>query len=150
MPTNSGAWPLEPLLVSILKQGPYLIASIHSALDDGQLLRFRQDLLDRIGRDRASGVVIDVAALDVLDSFGTHTLRTLAEVARLRGARTVIVGISPDIALAMVQLGMEVGRIDTALDLEEGLALLQAGASSPSRKDGALGPRASIPRAATR
>jgi len=133
MPTNSGAPPLEPLLVSILKQGPYLIASVHSALDDGQLLRFRQVLLERIGRDRASGVVIDVGALDVLDSFGTHTLQDLARVARLRGARTVIVGINPDIALAMVQLGMELGTVDTALDLEEGLALLSAGQQSGPR-----------------
>jgi rsbT antagonist protein RsbS len=113
-----------PRLFSILRQGPYLIASVHTALDDSQLVHFQQDLVERIGADRARGVVIDVAALDVLDSFGTRTLRDVAEMARLRGAVTVIVGIQPDVALAMVELGMDTGSVATALDLEEGLAEL--------------------------
>jgi rsbT antagonist protein RsbS len=82
-----------PALVSILRQGSYLIASIHTALDDSQMVRFQADLVDQIGQHRARGVIIDVAALDVLDSFGSRTLRTIAEMARLRGAVTVIVGI---------------------------------------------------------
>ena len=93
--------PPDRLLVSILRQGSYLIASIHTALDDSQLVRFQR------GPDRrrsagsgARGVVIDVAALDVLDSFGSRTLRNIAEMARLRGAVTVIVGIQPDVAFA--------------------------------------------------
>jgi rsbT antagonist protein RsbS len=113
-----------PRLFSILRQGPYLIASVHTALDDSQLVRFQRDLVDRIGADRARGVVIDVAALDVLDSFGTRTLRGLAEMARLRGAVTVVVGIQPDVAFTMVELGMDTGSVTTALDLEEGLAEL--------------------------
>ena len=87
-----------PALVSILRQGSYLIASIHTALDDSQLVRFQRDLIDRIGEHRSRGVIIDVAALDVLDSFGSRTLRNIAEMARLRGAVTVIVGIQPDVA----------------------------------------------------
>ena len=78
------------------RQGSYLIASIHTALDDGQLVRFQHDLIERIGAQRARGVVIDVAALDVLDSFGSRTLRDIARMSRLRGAETVIVGIAPD------------------------------------------------------
>ncbi len=113
-----------PKLVSILRQGPYLIASIHTALDDTQMVRFRQDLIEQIGRYRSRGVIIDVAALDVLDSFGTSTLRTIGEVAKLRGAVTVIVGIQPDVAFAMVSLGMSTGTITTALDLEEGMEYL--------------------------
>jgi rsbT antagonist protein RsbS len=113
-----------PKLVSILRQGPYLIASVHTALDDTQMVRFREDLVEQIGRHRSRGVIIDVAALDVLDSFGARTLRTIGEIARLRGAVTVIVGIQPDVAFAMVSLGMSTGSIDTALDLEEGLAYL--------------------------
>jgi rsbT antagonist protein RsbS len=113
-----------PRLFSILRQGPYLIASIHTALDDSQLVRFQEDLVQRIGGERARGVVIDVAALDVLDSFGTRTLRGLAEMARLRGAVTVVVGIQPDVAFTMVELGMDTGSVTTALDLEEGLAEL--------------------------
>jgi rsbT antagonist protein RsbS len=126
-----------PKLVSILRQGVYLIASIHTALDDTQMVRFREDLIEQIGRYRSRGVVIDVAALDVLDSFGSRTLRTIGEVARLRGAFTVIVGIQPDVALAMVSLGMSTGSIETALDLEEGLEYLDAriaqGAVAPMR-----------------
>ena len=113
-----------PAPVSILRQGPYLVASIHTALDDTQMVRFRRDLIEAIGHQRARGVIIDVAALDVLDSFGSRTLHDIAEMARLRGARTVIVGIQPDVAFAMVRLGMGTGTIPTALDLEEGLAFL--------------------------
>jgi rsbT antagonist protein RsbS len=136
MMRDDNAEPSEPLRVSILTQGAYLIASIHTALDDGQLKRFQSDLLDQIGRNRSRGVIIDVAALDVLDSFGSRTLRDLAKAARLRGAETVIVGIQPDVALAMVQLGRTLDGVHTALDLEEGLshldALTEAARSIPS------------------
>jgi rsbT antagonist protein RsbS len=115
-----------PALVSILRQGSYLIASIHTALDDSELVRFQKELIEQIGRYRSRGVIIDVAALDVLDSFGARTLRNIAEMARLRGALTVIVGIQPDVAFAMVQLGMNTGAVHTALDLEEGLTYLDA------------------------
>ncbi|NEK60456.1 STAS domain-containing protein [Geodermatophilus sabuli] len=120
-----------PRLFSILRQGPYLIASVHTALDDSQLVRFQEDLVHRIGADRARGVVIDVAALDVLDSFGSRTLRDVAEMARLRGAVTVIVGIQPDVAFAMVELGMDTGSVLTALDLEEGLVELDRCVAAP-------------------
>lgn len=121
-----------PALVSILRQGSTLIASIHTALDDSQMLRFQEDLVTQIGLHRASGVIIDVAALDVLDSFGSKTLRGIAEMARLRGAVTVIVGIQPDVAFAMVLLGMDTGSVATALDLEEGQAYLAGVVSSGS------------------
>jgi rsbT antagonist protein RsbS len=120
-----------PRLFSILKQGPTLIASIHTALDDSQLERFREDLVDRIGRDRARGVIIDVAALDVVDSFATRMLRDIAEMARMRGARTVVVGIQPDVAFVIVRLGMDTGSLATALDLEEGLEHLARGTVAP-------------------
>jgi rsbT antagonist protein RsbS len=112
------------VLVSILRQGDFLIASIHTALNDEELMRFQRDLVDRIGRARSRGVLIDVAALDVLDSFGARCLRNLAQSARLRGAETVIVGIQPDVAFTLVRLGMHLD-IHTALDLEEGLARLE-------------------------
>jgi rsbT antagonist protein RsbS len=121
-----------PRLFSILRQGPTLIASVHTALDDSQLERFREDLIEQIGRHRSRGVIIDVAALDVVDSFATHTLRRIAEMARLRGARTVVVGIQPDVAFVMVQLGMDTGPVVTALDLEEGLAHLAGRSGTPA------------------
>jgi len=112
------------MLVSILRQGDFLIASIHTALDDTELLRFQQDVVAQIGKNRSRGVIVDVAALDVLDSYGSLTLRNLARISRLRGAVTVIVGIQPDVAFAIVQLGMNVD-LHTALDLEEGLDLIE-------------------------
>nr|CAA9315147.1 MAG: RsbS, negative regulator of sigma-B [uncultured Nocardioidaceae bacterium] len=115
-----------PALFSVLRQGSYLIASVHTALDDSQMLRLQEDLIQQIGEHRALGVIIDVAALDVLDSFGSHTLRRIAEMARLRGAQTVIVGIQPEVAFAMVTLGMGTGPVATALDLEEGLDYLNS------------------------
>lgn len=124
-----------PALVSILRQGCYLIASIHTALDDSQIVRFQEDLIAQIGEHRSRGVVIDVAALDVLDSFGSRTLGNLAEMARLRGALSVIVGIQPDVAYAMVELGMGTGSVQTALDLEEGLAYLDSRISHPTRHE---------------
>jgi rsbT antagonist protein RsbS len=113
-----------PALVSILRQGPNLIASIHTALDDSELLRFQRDLIAKVGEHRSRGVIIDVAALDVLDSFGLRTLRNVAEMTRLRGAVTIIVGIQPDVAFAMVELGLDTGPVHTALDLEEALEYL--------------------------
>jgi rsbT antagonist protein RsbS len=114
----------SPPLVSILKQGDYLIASIHTALDDAELRRFQHDVVDQIGEKRARGLIIDVAALDVLDSYGSTCIRNIAEMARLRGADTVLVGMQPDVAFAMVRLGLTMHGVHTALDLEEGLQLL--------------------------
>jgi rsbT antagonist protein RsbS len=110
--------------VPILKQGDYLIASIQSALSDQELLQLRDDLAEQAGRFRSRGIIIDVTVLDVMDSFACRTLRSIAYILRLRGAETAIVGIQPEVAFAMVQLGLALGEVQTALDLEEGLALL--------------------------
>jgi rsbT antagonist protein RsbS len=110
--------------VPILKQGDCLIASVQSALSDADLLQLRDDLAERVGRFRSRGVIIDVTVLDVIDSFATRTLRTSAHMLKLRGAETVIVGIQPEVAFAMVQLGLTLEGVGTALDLEEGLAYL--------------------------
>jgi len=112
------------MAVPILKQGDYLIATIQSALSDSGVLKLRDDLAERVGRFRSRGIIIDVAALDVIDSFVARSLRTIALTARLRGARTVIVGIQPDVAVAMVQFQLDLAPLETALDLEEALALL--------------------------
>jgi rsbT antagonist protein RsbS len=114
----------SPLPASILSQGSNLIVSIHAALDDEQLLRLQRDLLDLVGEKRSRGVLIDVAALDVLDSFAARTLGDLAYMAGLRGARTVVVGITPEVAMALVRLAVRMPLTETALDLEEGLAWL--------------------------
>ena len=123
-----------PALVSIMRQGSTLIASVHTALDDSELVRFEHDLVNQIGEHRSRGVIIDVAALDVIDSFAALTLRRIAEMARLRGALTVLVGIQPEVAFTMVRLGMGTGQVPTALDLEEGLQLLAAVAATRSSR----------------
>lgn len=113
--------------VPILKQGNYLIASIQSALSDQELMQLRDDLAEQTGRFRSRGVIVDVTVLDVMDSFACRTLRSMAHILRLRGARTAIVGIQPEVAFSMVQLGLALGEVQTALDLEEGLILLSRG-----------------------
>jgi rsbT antagonist protein RsbS len=110
--------------VPVLKQGHYLIASVQSVLSDADLLQLRDDLAERVGQFRSRGVIIDVTVLDVIDSFATRTLRAVAHMLKLRGAETVIVGIQPDVAFAMVQLGLTLEGVGTSLDLEEGLAYL--------------------------
>jgi rsbT antagonist protein RsbS len=110
--------------VAILRQGDYLIASIQSDLSDQEVLALRDDLAERVGRSRATGIVVDVAALDVIDSFVARSLRSIAVTARLRGANTVIVGIQPDVAVAMIQFRLNLAPLHAALDLDEALALL--------------------------
>ena len=112
--------------VPILKQGPYLIATIQTALHDADLIQLRDAIVEKVGKLRAKGVIVDVTALDVIDSFSTRTLSDVAHMIRLRGANTVIVGIQPEVAFAMVQLGLVLEDVATALDLEEGLSFLQA------------------------
>jgi rsbT antagonist protein RsbS len=121
------------MAVPILKQSKYLIATIQSALTDSDLVQLRDALVDRVGSYRSRGVIIDVTALDVLDSFASRTLRDLAYMIRLRGAETVIVGIQPEVAFAMVQLGITLEDVTTALDLEEGLAYLDKKTSHGQR-----------------
>jgi rsbT antagonist protein RsbS len=112
--------------VPILKQSRYLIATIQAALNDADLLLLRDKLVEKVGSMRSKGVIVDVTALDVLDSFASRTVRDLAYMIRLRGAETVIVGVQPEVAFAMVQLGITLEDVATALDLEEGLAYLDA------------------------
>jgi rsbT antagonist protein RsbS len=126
--------------VPILKQGAILIASVQSALTDSDAERLRYDLMDRVSQFRAQGIIVDVTAIDVMDSFAARSLRTIAHMTRLRGAETVIVGLQPEVAFAMVQLGLAFDDMNTALDLEEGLALLNrqggAGKSTIGRDGG--------------
>lgn len=105
----------------ILKQGNHLIATIQDSLTDEDLAELRDDLLRQVGQYRARGVIVDVTALDVLDSFAARVLRTTAYSLQLRGAQTVVVGIQPSVAFAMVQLGLSLDGVSTALDLEDGM-----------------------------
>jgi rsbT antagonist protein RsbS len=112
--------------VPILKQGNILIVSLQESLSDRDLAQLKDDVAEKVGVARARGLIIDLSALDVMDSFATRTLRNIAHTTRLRGAETVIVGIQPEVAFAMIQLGLDLEGVATALDLEEGLALLRS------------------------
>jgi rsbT antagonist protein RsbS len=113
-----------PRSVAILPQGDYLIASVQNDLSDPQVLEFRDDLAECIGRQRVRGIVVDVTALDVIDSFVARSLRSLAVTAKLRGAETVVVGIQPDVAIAMVHFKLNLAPLRTALDLDEAVTIL--------------------------
>ena len=110
--------------VAILRRGDVLIASIQSDLSDTEVVELRQELAELVGRYRLRGIVIDVGALDVIDSFVTRALRTIVLTARLLGAATVIVGLAPDVAIAMVQFRLNLEPLRVALDLDEALAML--------------------------
>lgn len=113
--------------VTILEQGRLLIASMPADATDSELSGLQDDLSERIGARGATGVIVDVSAMDVLDSYSTRTLETLADVAGLRGASTVVVGIQPEVALAMVQLGVTLASVETARDLEDAVQRLTGG-----------------------
>jgi len=112
--------------VPILKQQDILIASVQVGLTDVEWQQMRDDLSNKVGDYRSFGVIVDISSLDVLDSYATRTLRSIAYITALRGAKTVIVGIQPDVAYSMVRLGLTLENIETALDLEDGLDILSA------------------------
>ncbi len=118
--------------VPILKQGDYLIASIQGALTDTDLTDLQGNLVRAVRRYRSKGVVIDVTVLDVMDSFAARTLRSITQMTRLLGAKVAVVGIQPEIAFSMVQLGLSLEGTITCLDLEDGIAMLKA----DNNKDG--------------
>ena len=113
--------------VPILRQGDLLIASVQEDLADGEILDLQDRLLTEVVRTRAQGIIIDVTTVEVLDSFGTRMLSEIAQAVQLRGATLVIVGIQPEVALAMVLLGITMANVKTALDLEDAATLLARG-----------------------
>jgi rsbT antagonist protein RsbS len=123
------------MAVAVLNQRDYLIASIQSDLSDTEVLQLRDDLAERVGTLRARGLIIDVAALDVIDSFVARALRSIAVTARLRGAETVVVGIRPDVAIALVQFDLNLEPIRAALDVDEALELLDRMALKDGARD---------------
>ena len=110
--------------VAILREGDYLIAAILSDLTDREVVELRGELIELVGKYRSRGLVIDVSALDVIDSFVARALRSIVLTVRLRGAHTVIVGIQPDVAIALVQFRLNLGPLRAALDLDSGRTLL--------------------------
>jgi rsbT antagonist protein RsbS len=110
--------------VAILREGDYLSASIQSDLSDSEVVELRNELTELVGTQRSRGIVIDVAALVVIDSFVARALRSIVLSAKLRGAETVIVGIQPDVAIAMVHFRLNLQPLRVALDLDQARSLL--------------------------
>ncbi|MCZ4119930.1 STAS domain-containing protein [Streptomyces sp. H39-S7] len=111
--------------VPVLRIGDVLLVSIQMDLEDQAVLNLQEDLADRIVTWGASGVVIDITAVEIVDSFVGRMLATTAAISRMLDAETVVVGMRPAVAITLVELGLSLGGVRTALDLEKGLALLQ-------------------------
>lgn len=116
---------MDSLRIPILKIGDILIASIQVALHDASAVQFKDDLLQKIHDTRARGVIIDLTALDVVDSFIGRLIADIAAMAALMGTRVVLTGLQPAVAITLVELGLELPRVLTALNLEKGLSMMQ-------------------------
>ncbi|TYC10071.1 STAS domain-containing protein [Actinomadura syzygii] len=122
--------------VPILKIGEVLLVSIQVDLQDQTVLALQEDLAERIVATGARGVIIDITAVDIVDSFIGRMFATIASMSRLMDAETVVVGMRPAVAITLVELGLSLGGVRTALDLEKGMRLL--GAPLPAAGPGAL------------
>jgi rsbT antagonist protein RsbS len=111
---------------SILKQDRFLIVSVPGSMTDADLMDLRDELASAVRRHRSMGVIVDVTMLDVIDSFAARTLRGIAQMVKMLGAECVVVGIQPEVAFSMVELGLTLEETITALDLEDGLDVLRA------------------------
>lgn len=116
---------MESARIPILKLGDVLITSIQIALHDASAVQFKDDLLQSLHDTRARGVIIDLTAVDLVDSFIGRLIADLAAMANLMGARVVLTGLQPAVAITLIELGLELPRALTALNLEKGLALMQ-------------------------
>jgi rsbT antagonist protein RsbS len=110
--------------IPILKMGDSLLVSIQVDMHDRLALTLQDDLTDRIVRDRARGVLIDISSLEVVDSFIGRMLANIAAMARVLDAQTVVVGMRPAVAITLVELGLSLRGVRTALNVEKGMRLI--------------------------
>jgi rsbT antagonist protein RsbS len=111
--------------IPILKLNQYLLISIQIELDDQTALQFQEDLLEKIHEEGSKGVVIDLTSVDMIDSFIAKVLGDVVDMSNLMGARVVLTGIRPAVAITLIDMGIKLEGVSTALDLEQGLASLQ-------------------------
>lgn len=122
--------------IPILKMGPFLVVTIQVDMHDQLALTLQDDLTSRIVRDRASGVLIDISSLDVVDSFIGRMLGNIAGMSRVLDAETVVVGMQPSVAITLVELGLSLPGIRTALNVERGMELLRKARTGEAGGDG--------------
>ncbi len=115
--------------IPILKMGELLLVTIQVDMHDRLAMTLQDDLTSRIVKDRARGVLIDISALDIVDSFIGRMISNTAAMARILDARTVLVGMQPAVAITLVELGLTLHGVRTALNVEKGIKLLQQSAS---------------------
>lgn len=112
--------------IPILRMGRLLLVTIQVDMHDRLAMTLQDDLTERIVRDRARGVLIDISALDVVDSFIGRMISNTASMARVLDARTVVVGMQPAVAITLVELGLTLDGVRTALNVERGVQLLES------------------------
>src|ERR671913_1041507 len=112
--------------IPILKMGPSLLVSIQVDMHDRLALTLQDDLTEKIVATRARGVLIDISSLEVVDSFIGRMLANIAGMARVLDAETVVVGMQPAVAITLVELGLSLTGVRTALNVEKGMNLLRA------------------------
>ena len=122
--------------IPILKMGSFLLVSIQVDMHDQLALALQDDLTARIVRDRADGVLIDISALDIVDSFIGRMLSNIAGMSRVLDAETVVVGMRPSVAITLVELGLSLPGIRTALDIDRGIELLRQASGGETGIDG--------------
>ncbi|MEJ8813029.1 STAS domain-containing protein [Variovorax ureilyticus] len=110
--------------IPILRMGNTLLVTIQVDMQDQTALGLQEDLADRIAATGATGVMIDISALEIVDSFVGRMLANISGIARVLSAATVVVGMQPAVAITLVELGLSLVGVRTALDVERGLALL--------------------------
>ena len=113
--------------IPILKMGDFLLVTIQVDMHDRLAMTLQEDLTTRVAETRARGVLIDISALDVVDSFIGRMLAYIAGMARVLDAKTVVVGMRPSVAITLVELGLTLDGVKTALDVEKGLQLIGNG-----------------------
>jgi rsbT antagonist protein RsbS len=111
--------------IPILKMGAFLLVTIQVDMHDRLALTLQDDLTQRIAKDRSRGVLLDISALDVVDSFIGRMIANMSAMARVLDAETVVVGMQPAVAITLVELGLPMDGVHTALNVEKGMALLQ-------------------------
>ncbi|WP_349409231.1 STAS domain-containing protein [Pseudalkalibacillus sp. SCS-8] len=111
--------------IPILKLHEYLLISIQVELDDKTALEFQEDLLSKIHDTGAKGIVIDLTSVDMVDSFIAKVLGDVVKMSNLMGAKVVLTGIQPPVAITLIDLGINMRDVPTALDLEQGLDKLR-------------------------
>jgi rsbT antagonist protein RsbS len=122
--------------IPILKMGDCLLISIQVDMHDRLAMTLQDDLTDRIATTGARGVLIDISALDVVDSFIGRMLGNIAAMARVLDAHTVVVGMRPAVAITLVELGLALPGVQTALDVEKGMDVIRNALASRTRANG--------------